>query len=216
MLQPVAVSVMKPVPPKALVIQSPPVFTKPVPAPVIVIQSPPILTIPKPPEILLNNLVHSKPPVLEKEVDNVRLSSEDNDSLVIVDSFSCAESLPENFVFLEKKQETQANPAQSGSNTQPSNDPNDHNYIIITPNKTNINGDNQSAINKETSINPYSPYSPALRSEIVRMVTEELNSPRSIKKKYGISAHTVRGWVKRAGKRLPYRYKMNTRIITPK
>ena len=211
---------MKPVPAQALDIQSSPVFTKPVPAPVIVIQSPPLLTISKPPEILLNNLGHSKPPVLEKEVDNVRLSSENNDSLVIVDSFSCAESLPENFVFLEKKQETQANPAQSGSNTQPSNDPNDHNYIIITPNKTNINGDNQS-INKETSINPLqsrkpAPYSPALRSEIVRMVTEELFSPKSIGNKYGIKAHTVREWVKRAGKRLPARYKMNTRIITPK
>ena len=45
------------------------------------------------------------------------------------------------------------------------------------------------------------------RAEIVREVTEGLNAPTDLARKYKISAHKIRDWVKKSGQTLPKQYK---------
>ena len=45
------------------------------------------------------------------------------------------------------------------------------------------------------------------KEECIRLVTEENFSPLAVGKKYGINAAPIRDWVKRAGKKLPSRYR---------
>ena len=48
-------------------------------------------------------------------------------------------------------------------------------------------------------------YTPKQKEDIVRLVSEECISPMEVGKKHNISAHTIRDWVKKAGKLLPTR-----------
>ena len=50
-------------------------------------------------------------------------------------------------------------------------------------------------------------YTPEQRARIMREVLEEHISPADLGKKYGISAHAIRDWIKKAGHALPKSYK---------
>ena len=45
------------------------------------------------------------------------------------------------------------------------------------------------------------------RQEIVREVVEDHISPADLARKYGVSAHSIREWIKKAGQSLPKNYK---------
>lgn len=45
------------------------------------------------------------------------------------------------------------------------------------------------------------------KDEIVAECLETLVSPNELGKKYGATADTIRGWIKKAGKELPKNYK---------
>ena len=50
-------------------------------------------------------------------------------------------------------------------------------------------------------------YTPEQRTEIVREVLEGLIAPSDLARKYKISAHSIRDWVKKTGQPLPKQYK---------
>jgi transposase-like protein len=52
-----------------------------------------------------------------------------------------------------------------------------------------------------------SSYSPEQRAEIIREVLEELYSPTDVARKYNISPHSIRDWIKKTGQPLPKTYK---------
>ena len=57
-------------------------------------------------------------------------------------------------------------------------------------------------------------FTPKQKEDIVRKVSEEHISPQDLGKEYGISPHTIRDWVKKAGKTLPARYKKTAPVVT--
>ncbi len=52
-----------------------------------------------------------------------------------------------------------------------------------------------------------SSFSPEQRAEIIREVLEDLISPTDVAKKYNISPHSIRDWIKKTGQALPKSYK---------
>ena len=60
---------------------------------------------------------------------------------------------------------------------------------------------------QNTSSLAASSYGPEQRARIVREVLEEQKSPADLGKKYGISGHAIRDWVKKAGHMLPKSYR---------
>ena len=52
-----------------------------------------------------------------------------------------------------------------------------------------------------------SAFTPEQRARIMREVLEDHISPADLSKKYNISAHSIRDWVKKAGHQLPKSYK---------
>ena len=52
-----------------------------------------------------------------------------------------------------------------------------------------------------------SAFTPEQRARIMREVLEDHISPGDLSKKYNISAHSIRDWIKKAGHQLPKSYK---------
>ena len=50
-------------------------------------------------------------------------------------------------------------------------------------------------------------FTPEQRARIMREVLEDHISPGDLSKKYNISAHSIRDWIKKAGHQLPKSYK---------
>ena len=57
-----------------------------------------------------------------------------------------------------------------------------------------------------------SAFSPEQRARIMREVLEDHISPGDLSKKYNISAHSIRDWIKKAGHQLPKSYKRFPKI----